>query len=389
MSDAIFNFHDTLLLATSFQSLLFVLLLVGLKRDLHLSDLFLIGFFLAQTTIPIHLLVSYGEVFSDIALQMSPNLFRIFDIGYWLEGPLLLWYTRSLLFKEFHLRKTDLLFLLPAVIYIIYTLATFYSWGAAEKILYIEEYRELIAPSLPHSLEALREIIFVFFGLMCLIEIRHAQQQIHHRYSNIEKIDFVWLASLVATFMVLRCWMLLVVGLAFLKPDLGSETFNSMGLFGNYLMFGLINMLIFFSMTRSAVITGKIYKQHIHSNNDDVEIEVDPLLTERIKRHMETHKPHLSHYLNLEELANQLSMHPRALSVAIKNNFHTNFYEFINSYRINEAKRLLENHDTQDRTMIEILGDAGFNSKATFNAIFKKIVGMTPTQYKASKRPVD
>ena len=389
MSDAIFNFHDTLLLATSFQSLLFVLLLIGLKRDLHLSDLFLIGFFLAQTTIPIHLLVSYGEVFSDIALQKSPNLFRIFDIGYWLEGPLLLWYTRSLLFKEFHLRKTDLLFLLPAVIYIIYTLATFYSWGTAEKILYIQEYRELIAPSLPHSLEALREIIFVFFGLMCLIEIRHAQQQIHHRYSNIEKIDFVWLAFLVATFMVLRCWMLLVVGLAFLKPDLGPTTFNTMGLFGNYLMFGLINVLIFFSLTRSAVFAGKISKQHIHSNNDDTEIEVDPLLTERIKRHMETHKPHLSHYLNLEELANQLSMHPRALSVAIKNNFHTNFYEFINTYRINEAKRLLEGPDTQDRSMIEILGDAGFNSKATFNAIFKKIVGMTPTQYKVSKRAVD
>lgn len=386
MSDVIFNIHDTLLLATSFQSLLFVLLLIALKRDLHLSDFFLIGFFLAQTAIPIHLLVSYGEVFSDIALQQSPNLFRIFDIAYWVEGPLLLWYTRSLLFKEFHLNKTDFLFLLPAVIYSVYTLATFYSWGAAEKILYIQEYRELLAPSLPHLLEALRAIIFVIFGLMCLTEIRHAQQQIHHRYSNIEKIDFVWLASLVATFIILRSWTLLVVGIAFLKPDLGSAIFNTMGLVGNYLMFGLINVLIFFSMTRSAVFAGKISKHNIHSHSEDAEVEVDPLLTERIQRHMETHKPYLSHYLNLEELANQFSMHPRALSVAIKNNFHTNFYEFINSYRINEAKSLLEDHDTQDRTMIEILSDAGFNSKATFNAIFKKIVGMTPTQYKASKR---
>ena len=47
---------------------------------------------------------------------------------------------------------------------------------------------------------------------------------------------------------------------------------------------------------------------------------------------------------------------------------------------------LLEDRENPNRTMIEIHGEAGFNSKATFNAIFKKVVGMTPTQYKASKQ---
>jgi AraC-like DNA-binding protein len=48
----------------------------------------------------------------------------------------------------------------------------------------------------------------------------------------------------------------------------------------------------------------------------------------------------------------------------------------------------LEDKENPNRTMIEIHGDSGFNSKATFNAIFKKTVGMTPTQYKKSKRAV-
>jgi AraC-like DNA-binding protein len=386
VSNAIFNFHDTLLLATSFQSLLFVVMLVILKRDLHLSDFFLIGFFLAQAAIPIHLLVSYGEVFRDVALALSPNLFRIFDIAYWVEGPLMLWYTRSLLFKEFRLTRIDLIFLAPAAIYIAYSLATFYSWGNTEKIVYIQQYPEILAPSVPHIIEAAREIVFVIFGFMCLTEIRHAQQQIHHRYSNIEKVDFVWLASLVAIFMALRAWSLLVVAVAFLKPDLGVDAFNTMGLTGNYLMFGLINVLIFFSMTRSAVFAGKISKKHIHTHND--EVDADPKLAKRIKQHMLEQKPYLDHYLNLEELAKQLSMHPRALSVAIKNNFQANFYEFINSFRTKEAIRLLEDKENPNRTMIEIHGDSGFNSKATFNAIFKKTVGMTPTQYKKSKRAV-
>ena len=384
MSDAIFNIHDTLLLATSFQSLLFVLLLMWLKRDLHLSDFFLIGFFLAQAAVPMHLLINYGEAFKHIALAHSPNWFRMFDIAYWVEGPLLLWYTRSLLYKEFQLSKFDLLFLAPALAYSIYTLITFYSWETAEKVLYVQQYRDLLAPSGPRPLEAAREIIFVAFACMCLIEINHAKQQVQHRYSYIEKIDFVWLASLVATFILLRAWALLVVGLAFIKPNLGFAVFNALGLAGNYLMFVLINVLIFFSMTRPAVITGKISKKHIHTNND--EVDADPVLAERIQQHMLNNKPYLSHYLNLEELAKQLGLHPRSLSVAIKNNFNTNFYEFINSYRIKEAMRLLADPENPHRTMIEIHGEAGFNSKATFNAIFKKVVGMTPTQYKKSKQ---
>lgn len=382
MSDVIFNFHDTLLLATAFQSFLFVLLIIALKKDLHLSDMFLIGFFLAQSAIPIHLIVVYGEVASEVALTWSPDLFRLFEIAYWIEGPLLLWYTRSLLFKEFRLRKRDLVFLIPALAYLIYLLATFYSWDLAAKTQYILEYRELKAPSIPHLIEAVRASIFVIFAIMCLIEVRHAQQQVHHRYSNIEKIDFVWLASLVAAFIVLRAWTLIVVGVAFLQPYLDDSIFNALGLGGNYLMFGIINALIFFSMTRSAVFAGKISRSSIHSENDNVEL--DPELAQRIQNHMQLHKPFLSHYLNLDELSNQLSMHPRTLSVAIKNNFQTNFYEFINSYRINEAKEMLEDSNKPNRTMIEILGDSGFNSKATFNAIFKKLVGMTPTQYRRS-----
>lgn len=382
MSETIFNFHDTLLLATSFQSLLFVILIIVLKRDLHLSDLFLVGFFLAQAAIPIHLLIIYGEVASEVALNWSPNLFLMFDTAYWIEGPLLLWYTRSLLFKEFHLKKRDLIFLIPTLAYVVYILSTFYSWDDASKMQYILDYRDLKAPSIPHSLEAIRGILFVFFGTLCLIEIRHAQQQIHHRYSNIEKIDFVWLGSLVAAFIVLRAWTLIVVGVAFLEPYLDDAIFNALGLAGNYLMFGMINILIFFSMTRSTVFAGKISRAHIHTDTDD--IEIDPELTERIQNHMQVHKPYLSPYLNLDQLASQLSMHPRALSVAIKHNFQTNFYEFINSYRIEEAKQHLRDKENPNRTMIEILGDAGFNSKATFNAIFKKLVGMTPTQYRRS-----
>lgn len=387
LSQTIFNFHDTLLIATSLMSALFVLLISFGKRDHHFSDVFLIGFFLAQAAIPIHILINFGDVVSEIVLKSSPGLFHAFDIAYWFEGPLLLWYTRSLLYREFKLRRKDLIYLIPVVFYAGYIAITFHSLDAEQQVRQIMESRELLAPSLPHSIEAIREALFVFFGVLCLIEIRHAQQQIHHRYSNLVKIDFLWLGTLVAVFMFLRSWLLLVTGVAFAKPDLDPEIFNTLGLVGNYVMFGMVSMLIFFSLTRATVFAGKIVKQDSNTHTD--EVEIDPEVAQKILRHMEFHKPYLSHYLNLEQLANQLSMHPRALSSAIKHSFNTNFYEFINSYRIEEAKKLLLDPEQPNRTMIDILGEAGFNSKATFNAFFKKMVGMTPSQYRAEHNPAD
>ncbi|NNC99146.1 MAG: AraC family transcriptional regulator [Gammaproteobacteria bacterium] len=387
MSNTVFNIHDAVLIATAFQSFLFVLLIFFAKRDHHISDFFLIGFFIAQTMLPIHLLINYGAEFRFVVLELSPNLFRAFDIAFWLEGPLLLWYTRALLYKDFRLTPFDSIYLLPAMFYMVYLSATFYSWDNVAKTKFIMEYNEWLAPSFFHALEATREVLFIIFGAMCLIEIRRAQRQITHRYSDIEQIDLGWLGFLVIVFVTLRSWVLIIVLIAFAKPDLGVEPFNTMGLTGNYLMFALMSALIFFSLTRSPIFAGKITKDSGGTAQSD--LKVDPAITRRIEQHMLEQKPYLYNRLNLDELANQLSMHPRSLSTTIKQHFETNFYEFINSYRINEAKSLLSDPSQSDKTILEILDASGFNSKATFNAFFKKLVGTTPTEYRASMQDPD
>ena len=286
------------------------------------------------------------------------------------------------MYKEFHFRKKDFMYLTPALLFFIYTVFSFHVLSAAEQSEQIIASRTLLAPSLPHTIEALREMIFVFFGVLCLIEIRHAQEQTHHRYSNIVAVDFFWLGSLITAFMVLRAWNLLIIGLAFVKPDLEPGIFDVMGLTGNYLMFAIVWTLIFYSMTRTDLFRGKFSKTEPALGDDD--FEVDPAVIEKVRKHIAFHKPYLSQLLNLEELASQLSMKPRTLSNVIKHGFQTNFYEFINSYRVEEAKALLADPDYPNRTMIEVLGEAGFNSKATFNAFFKKLVGVTPSQYRST-----
>lgn len=57
-------------------------------------------------------------------------------------------------------------------------------------------------------------------------------------------------------------------------------------------------------------------------------------------------------------------------------------FDFVNEYRINYAKELLLDQKRQDLTVLEILYDAGFNSKSSFNTEFKKRTGVTPTEYR-------
>ena len=86
----------------------------------------------------------------------------------------------------------------------------------------------------------------------------------------------------------------------------------------------------------------------------------------------------------MEQLARQLTVHPRELSRAINQGFKQNFFEFVGAYRVAEAKRRLSDPANTDN-ILQVMYEAGFNSKSVFNTAFKKATGMTPTQYRLQR----
>ena len=98
--------------------------------------------------------------------------------------------------------------------------------------------------------------------------------------------------------------------------------------------------------------------------------------------YMETHKPYLEPELTIVELAKMLSIKPKTLSQVINESLQQNFFDFINRYRIEEAKRLLKDPKDKNITVSEILYEVGFNSRSSFYALFKKYTGITPNDYK-------
>ena len=384
MEKTIFNFHDIILLTTIYQCLLFAFLIFAAKHD-RKSDSFLIGFLLTQAAIPLHILVNYGEEFRFIALEMSPNLYKIFETAYWLEGPLLLWYTRSLVYKNYSLRKFDLLYLLPFAIYLIYISVTFYSLSDSNKVDILRPYDTSNSSFFHHSIGLTRELLRLLFSVLCIIEIKRCRQQIRNRYSSIEKIDLGWLNLLVVSFLFVHIWALLVSFSIILSVHAKLDiNFANLGLFGNYATLGIVTGLIYFGIKFSSIFEGMENPSEASSvpaTNQEIPAEV----IQSIEDYMQTKKPFLANILTLEQLSSQMDMPPRTLSNIINRHFKRNFFEFINEYRIEEAKRQLSSPENKNKTIIDIMDQSGFNSKATFNTFFKKLVGVTPSQYRAKQ----
>ncbi len=95
-------------------------------------------------------------------------------------------------------------------------------------------------------------------------------------------------------------------------------------------------------------------------------------------------KPYLEDDLNLRELADRLEVLPHHLSQLLNEHYGHNFYDYINSYRIQEVKKILSDPSQKDESILSIAFTCGFNSKATFNAFFKKQTGQTPRQFRAN-----
>ena len=82
-----------------------------------------------------------------------------------------------------------------------------------------------------------------------------------------------------------------------------------------------------------------------------------------------------------------MDMSPRSLTTLINGHFGMTFYEFVNRYRVLEASEKLADPANADVTVQRIFEDAGFNSKSTFNTLFKKATGKTPSEYRRQATP--
>jgi len=104
----------------------------------------------------------------------------------------------------------------------------------------------------------------------------------------------------------------------------------------------------------------------------------------KLTRALKTDKLYADNTLSLRKLSDITGVTKNHISETLSQHLGVNFFDFVNSHRAAEARRLLAE---TEMTILEIALEVGFNSRSTFNAAFKKHVGSTPSQYRSDARP--
>lgn len=134
-----------------------------------------------------------------------------------------------------------------------------------------------------------------------------------------------------------------------------------------------------FLVTRRTLYMRRLKNKYKNSTLDPEKAE---LLLKKLRFLLEVKKVFLDETLSLKALAAKLGIPPRYLSQVMNERLNKNFWDVVNGYRVEEAKKMLLKPAKKDTTILEIAFEVGFNSKEVFNRAFKKYTGMTPSQFK-------
>lgn len=377
----LFNIHDLILVMSIAQYLLLAVLLESTRNGQDASSRLLSLLLLLNAMKSADTLLIWSDPLRHMVLAWEPGILFLGSLAYWLEGPLLYGYVSSILYRHFRFRWRHLIHLIPAAIAMQVLLWQYHLQPAAVQRGMMENLAFMWSP-LMDGLVALRNLSIILYGGWCLWELRRYRRLLQENYANIEARQRNWLTAFVSGFVIIAIWMLTVHTVG---ADIDYSVANILGVCSNYFHFFFVNALVFFSLRYTHLFDG-LNKPQESDVAADVTLFKDEQIS-RVENFIRKEKPFLDANINIETLARRLSLPERTLSRILNQHFGKNFFEFINEHRIEEAKRLLADPTKQDMNILDILAEAGFSSKSTFNAIFKKYVGQTPSQYRKNPLP--
>lgn len=328
--------------------------------------------------------------------------YYIYYLGYWdiyphlvgihlpfplLHGPMLYLYVLFSLRVDQRFTWENYLHFLPPAGFYIYMIPFFFTYPAERKALLnaglIDDYSFFMMVAL-----------FSFF--LSGIGYSIVSYRLLNRYRDLMDQNFAYRESIDLNWLKYFIWG---IGLIFVVAALISIPTEAMGMeFGfnaEVIFYSLIILFIFF-LGYSGIRHQAIFSADMSANSRIVEpkapgeykrsgLKEDDALVyhQKLTEMMKIKKPYLEPKLTLGTLADDLKISANHLSQIINQFEEKNFYDYINSYRVEEFKERALKPENSNYNILSIAYDSGFNSKSSFNQVFKKIVGQTPSQYLA------
>lgn len=313
-------------------------------------------------------------------------------------GPLIFFYTQSLLNPHFKISTKDFLHFLPGILYVLVMLFFWIYDVFIFKGYYF--YENQVDKDFDTWYQYSGFIsMTIYFGLSLRYYFQY-KKLIVHVASNADALLFEWIRNYLFAFLSMICIKMFFTILSVFFPVLDSYK----GSWWFFLMFSIVLYYIAITGYSNAVISkiafqlSVLHKQpaYLLSSNSvpektviDIEHEVfettsSPeilLWKSKIETLIQKEKLYQNPELNLTDLAKKLETNASVISKTINQGYRMNFNDYVNNFRIEAVKANLSNGEHKKSTLLGIAYDCGFNSKSTFNRAFKKNTGKTPKEY--------
>lgn len=315
-------------------------------------------------------------------------------------GPVIYFYTQSLLNPSFKFSKKEVAHFLPGIFYLL-LIGSFWVYDKfifGGYYFYEDQTDKDFDSWYQYSGFASMTIYFV----LSILYYNKYKKLIVQVTSNADTLLFRWIRNYLFAFLSMIGIRLTFTLLSYIFPQLDSYQ----GTWWFFLMFSLVLYYIAVTGYSNSVSSKISFRMSVFDKNPilltdnltsnkeeeaviDIEHElIQPEISTEIeswKSKIEdillTEKLYQNPELTLTDIAKKLNTNAAVISKAINQGFKMNFNDLINNYRVEAVKKMLEQGEHKKSTLLGIAFDCGFNSKATFNRAFKKNTGISPKDY--------
>jgi AraC-like DNA-binding protein len=246
--------------------------------------------------------------------------------------------------------------------------------------------------TLPIIIQSTISVIYISLYIVLISKlIRNHQKNILNHFSfRSSRITFNWIKIVILLFMLTWAQLVFSMTLNLIYDtraiNAGLVLFINLALFSFAISyFGFIQPAIFFSDKESTLLPSARGKNQVkpkvkYEKSSLTEMDAKENLDKLIEL-LENERLYLQPDLSIQDLSDKLEVQKHLLTESLNIYLGKNFYTLINEYRIAAFKKMIEEKMHEEFTLLALAYEAGFNSKSSFNMVFKKQTGQTPSQY--------
>ncbi len=344
------------------------------KKGNRKANIFLSGFIFSLSYFLIIKVLAQSKVIINF-----PHLMGTALPVWFLSGPLFYFYIRFLIDPNYKIKFWESLHIVPSLSYV-FAFRNFFFRTAESKLAYFKNIPAYLI-DLNRVFNYLPFVSIILYFVLCLFLLEKHQSLFKSFSSDTEIENTNWLKSLILVFSLY--FFFDIIGSIFLIISNAQSSY--LHLFTFFMMTVFIHLVSYSSFKHPEriffSIKTKVNGKYKTSNMTNKEISIN---LENLKIFIEKEKPYLNSKISLPELADKIGLTTHQLSQIINQEVKLNFYDFINSYRIKEAQKMIGNPNFNSFSIYGIALEVGFNNKSTFNKNFKKFTNLTPSEYKKS-----